>query len=203
MFSWDAITRLSLHHTSVNAAALLLVWLHRRQVLAMKVFLNWGCSSKQWLRKVMKQPYKAILGSVLMLGLLLFVVVLAQTAKRGTSNSTTQPSLAEASAVPMDSLPILHFHETVFDFGTVTHDYEFTNTGQSSLIIYEVIASCNLCTTAAWSRRPIQVGEHGKIQVTFNSAGRLGKQGKYLIIRANTDPPETRLLLKGEVEPAS
>ncbi len=103
-------------------------------------------------------------------------------------------------------LPIIAYQETIFDFGTLTagelakHEFSFTNQGHSPLVIYEVIPSCNLCTQATWTRQAIQPGQKGTIQVTFNSTGRSGKQGKYLIVRANTDPADTRLLIRGEVQ---
>jgi hypothetical protein len=97
------------------------------------------------------------------------------------------------------------FQETIFDFGTikagtiVKHAYLFTNTGTQSLVIQEVIPSCKLCTQAASTRQVVQPGEQGAIIVEFNSAGRSGKQGKYVTIRSNAADSPTRVLIRGEI----
>jgi len=76
------------------------------------------------------------------------------------------------------SLPKICFTEKIFDFGTLivgelaTHEYQFTNTGNSPLVIQEVITECDKCdksTTALWTSALIQPGQSGNIQVTFNS----------------------------------
>ena len=102
-------------------------------------------------------------------------------------------------------LPAFHFSERVFDFGTATagalveHTYEFTNTGDRPLIIHKVIGGCSGCVTAAWLRQPMQPGAQGEIKVKLNSTDQLGAQ--VIVIRANTEPPEARLLLKGVIKP--
>ncbi len=99
----------------------------------------------------------------------------------------------------------LQFQETVFDFGTikagtiVKHAYLFTNTGTQLLVIQEVIPSCKLCTQASTIQQVIQPGEQGTIVVEFNSAGRTGKQGKYVTIRSNAADSPTRVLIRGEI----
>lgn len=108
-----------------------------------------------------------------------------------------------------DARPIIAYQETIYDFGVcttgaqITHGYVFTNIGSSPLMIHEAVPSCGLCTTVSFPKEPIQPGERHTIKVTFDSKGRTGKQGKYVIIRANTEPNETRLLLSGTVQPAS
>ncbi len=105
--------------------------------------------------------------------------------------------------------PILHFIERVFDFGTtaagtlIEHTYEFINTGDRPLIIHQVMGGCNGCVTAEWYQQPIQPGAQGKIKVRLNSTDQLGTQEQVIVIRANTDPTETRLLLKGVIQPPS
>ena len=118
--------------------------------------------------------------------------------------------LAEVYAKGMYAahLPACQFRESVFDFGTimpgevVEHAYTFTNTGNAPLLIHEVVAGCcSDCATAVWPKQPVQVGESGTIQVRLNSTKQPGQLAQVIAIRANTDPPEVRLLLKGVVAP--
>jgi hypothetical protein len=110
-----------------------------------------------------------------------------------------------AQAPLAESQATITFKETVFDFesiepGTVVrHDYIFTNTGKQVLIIQEVLPSCKLCTQAVCTQPVVQTGEQGIIRVEFNSAGRTGKQGKYVTIRSNASNSPTRILVRGTV----
>ena len=105
--------------------------------------------------------------------------------------------------------PVFHFSERVFDFGTATagalveHTYKFINTGDRPLIIHKVIGGCNGCVTVEWHQQPIQPGAQGEIKVKLNSADQLRAQAQVIVIRANTDPPEARLLLQGVIQPPS
>ena len=156
----------------------------------------------------MQKLSKALIVSLIAISSTLGAIVLTKRYKEQEKNKSSQAVLAEVYEQGMyaTNLPQFHCQVKVFDFGIITvgevvaHEYEFTNTGASPLIIHEVIASCSQCTTVTWPQGLIQVGGSSKIKVVFNSAGRSGKQRRYVIVRANTDPPEIRLLLKGEVK---
>lgn len=102
--------------------------------------------------------------------------------------------------------PIFQFTERIFDFGTITagetvaHTYTFTNTGDRPLIIHEVTGGCcSECVAATWLQEPIAPGKQGQIKVHLNGTDETGAQEQVIAIRANTDPPEARILLKGVV----
>ena len=85
------------------------------------------------------------------------------------------------------------FNEKTHDFGTikeangsVTHTFEFTNTGGEPLVIINVNASCG-CTRPEYPKEPIMPGKKGKVKVTFNPAGRPGEFSKEVKIRTNGD----------------
>ena len=68
------------------------------------------------------------------------------------------------SAVAFAAQPSMEFTKTEHNFGTikeeigaVTTKFEFTNNGDSPLIIQRVAASCG-CTTPSYSREPILPG---------------------------------------------
>jgi peptidoglycan-associated lipoprotein len=74
----------------------------------------------------------------------------------------------------LSGVPIMHFEERSIDFGMVKkgekreHTFEFVNRGDVPLVI-EFIDACT-CTTVDWSEEPVEPGERGAINVTFDSA---------------------------------
>ena len=108
---------------------------------------------------------------------------------------------------PMDTVNVakIEFAEEEFDFGSikegevVKHTYAFTNTGKAPLLISNARSTCG-CTVPEWPQEPIAPGESGKIEVQFNSKGKKQQQNKYVTITANTNPAQTKVLLKGFVE---
>ncbi|HBH23766.1 MAG TPA: hypothetical protein DDY13_10125 [Cytophagales bacterium] len=102
----------------------------------------------------------------------------------------------------------IKFDDAEFDFGTikegdvVEHTFKFVNDGEEPLIIQKATASCG-CTVPSWPKEPISPGESGEIQVRFDSKGKPNQQTKRITITANTNPPVTRLTIKGMVTPAS
>ena len=98
---------------------------------------------------------------------------------------------------------ILGMKETSFDFGRipqgkpVTHVFEVTNTGNDSLKIENVQASCG-CTTPEWEREKVQAaGEKTKINVGFNAASE-GPFTKTITITYNGSKSK-QITIKGDV----
>lgn len=89
----------------------------------------------------------------------------------------------------------------VIDEGTIAkHDFTFTNTGDSPLIITNASGSCG-CTVPSWPREPIAPGETGTIHVEFNSTNRTGAQTKQVTLTANTTPNKKILSIRAQVTP--
>lgn len=102
------------------------------------------------------------------------------------------------SAVLADSKIV--FTKTTHDFGTiqekdgdVTVKFEFTNTGDSPLLVTRASASCG-CTTPTHPKKPLREGEKGEIEVTYHAKGRPGPFDKSIYVYTN-DPKNERLLL--------
>jgi hypothetical protein len=99
---------------------------------------------------------------------------------------------------------VMEFDETTFNFGTISqgevakHTFFFKNTGKSPLIIASAQGSCG-CTIPIWPKDPIQPGQEGKIEVSFNSEFKSGPQEKMVTILANTDPIKSYLKVVGKV----
>lgn len=105
---------------------------------------------------------------------------------------------------------ILQFEVESFDFGTVEEGekaektFTFKNTGNQPIILSNVRASCG-CTTPNWTREPIMPGQSGKIEVSYNSAGRPGAFNKTITITSNATEATKVLTIRGNVvsDPAS
>lgn len=116
----------------------------------------------------------------------------------------TASTTPEVEVKPDGPLPNFQFAKTEHDFGSinegdvVNHTFEFTNTGESPLIIESAKASCG-CTVPRWPREPIPVGGAAQIEVSFNSKGKPGTQNKTVTITANTYPKITKLNIKSTV----
>ena len=101
--------------------------------------------------------------------------------------------------------PKLILQQDEYDFGDikqgekVSHTFVLTNGGGDLLKIEEVHPSCG-CTAALPEKTELAPGESTNLTVTYNSAGRLGKQKK--IVRINSNDPdrlEAMLTIKANV----
>lgn len=120
-------------------------------------------------------------------------------------SANIQEDFTGMSAEEKESAPSVKFENTTFNFEKikqgekVDHEYKFTNTGKSDLVIRKVRASCG-CTAIITDKKIIKPGEAGSIKVNFNSAGKLGSQNKTVTVITN-DPQHPReiLWIRGEV----
>jgi hypothetical protein len=100
--------------------------------------------------------------------------------------------------------PVVKFDQTTHDFGTISedagavHDFTFTNTGSSPLIIRNVTTSCG-CTTPEWTKQPVAPGAKGSIKVKYDTKGRPGAIDKTITVSTNAKPAQTVLRIIGEV----
>lgn len=87
--------------------------------------------------------------------------------------------------------PVITWEKKTHDFGDiyqgdkVEHTFYFTNTGNEPLLITNVQVSCGCTTPKGWPRDPIPPGGKGELSVSFNSAGKMGKQNKPVTIISN------------------
>ena len=114
-------------------------------------------------------------------------------------------AIAGLATIAAQNAPEIKFNVSVHDFGTfpeetgkVSYTFEFTNSGQSDLIVQNVRASCG-CTTPDWTKTPVKPGETGFVEVTYNASGRPGAFTKTITVTTNAG--EEVLTIKGEVIP--
>ena len=101
----------------------------------------------------------------------------------------------------------IKFDNTMHDFalvaeedGSVSHDFQFTNTGDAALVIFEVTTNCG-CTVADYPQAPIAPGAQGKVTITFDPKNNPGEFAKEIIVKSNAKKKRTRLHIKGMVMP--
>ena len=120
-----------------------------------------------------------------------------------TTDLVNSPLTANSNAEKVLT-PNIEILETRYNFGeiqqgeSVTHDFILKNTGDADLIISAAKGSCG-CTVPEWPKTPIAKGEEAAIKVTFNSAGRSGKQTKTVTLETNAIPSIKVLTITGNL----
>jgi hypothetical protein len=105
-----------------------------------------------------------------------------------------------------DKGPKIQFKELKWDFGNkkqgevLKHTFRFENVGDESLVIHRVRTSCG-CAAAIISKKELNPGEKGEIQVKFDTRGYYGEQNKYIYVESN-DPSESvkQLMISASIE---
>ena len=120
-----------------------------------------------------------------------------------TADLVSSPLTAKQSAEKV-LMPRIQMDEASFDFGemqqgeSVTHDFVLKNIGDANLIISTAKGSCG-CTVPEWPKEPIAKAEEVTIKVTFNSAGKSGKQNKTVTLVTNAIPNTKVITITGNV----
>jgi hypothetical protein len=78
-----------------------------------------------------------------------------------------------------------------------TIDFEFKNTGKTTVIITNVKASCG-CTATDYTKTPIQAGQTAKITATYNAATK-GAFTKTVTVTTSAEETPKILIFKGTV----
>lgn len=123
--------------------------------------------------------------------------------------ATIEEYFPPMTAAELTNAPKLIFKETTHDFGNMRKNsvsnaqFEFTNTGNTSLNIRAIKPNCG-CTIISLEKYDFAPGESGKIEVQFDATGRKGTQQKSIVIFSN-DPsaPTQRLVVKAKVDDIS
>ena len=140
---------------------------------------------------------------LLLVSLVLLSCSLSSDEKTITTDLVSSPLTANSKAEKV-LMPNIEMIETSYDFGemqqgkSVTHDFILKNTGDADLIITAAKGSCG-CTVPEWPKNPIGKGEEAAIKVTFNSAGKLGKQNKTVTLVTNAIPNTKVITINGNV----
>lgn len=116
-------------------------------------------------------------------------------------------SILFSAFVFSQSVPKMEFNKKVHDFGvikeevgSVTTQFEFTNTGKSPIIIQRVSTSCG-CTTPSYTREPVLPGKKGIVSAKYSTVGRSGNFNKSITVYTNIPDTIFTLNIKGTVTP--
>lgn len=93
-----------------------------------------------------------------------------------------------------------NFGKVAEEVGTVTTEFEFTNTGKAPLVIQDVRVTCG-CTTPAYTREPVLPGKKGIIKVSYSTIGRVGPIDRKVTVFTNVPDAVYTLAISGEVLP--
>ena len=127
---------------------------------------------------------------ILTLGLLSFVLAFS--------------TISFAQGVQVITGPSMSLDKDVHDYGKIKKDsdgacfFTITNSGTEPLLITNAKGSCG-CTVPEWPKTPIANGEEAAIKVTFNSAGKSGKQNKTVTLVTNAIPNTKVITINGNV----
>ena len=127
----------------------------------------------------------------------LICFVFAGFAGFGQEASASTTKVAEPGIAVFESESLVHDFGKIPQGTPVTHEFKFTNSGKTPLVITHVQASCG-CTTPAWSKDPIPPGGEGFVKATFNAAS-MGGFNKTITVMANVEHGFKQLTVKGEV----
>jgi hypothetical protein len=103
--------------------------------------------------------------------------------------------------------PKMNFANTRFDYGTIKEEdgkqeavFNFTNTGDSVLVITRVQSSCG-CTAADYTKSPVPPGGKGYVKAVFDPRGYSSRFAKSVSVYANAKPAVVVLVIEGTVTP--
>lgn len=103
--------------------------------------------------------------------------------------------------------PKLNFATVKHDYGTIKADdgkkeaiFEFTNTGDSVLVITRVQPSCG-CTASDYTKAPVPPGGKGFVKALFDPHGQSGRFTKSISVFSNSKPTVVVLIIEGQVTP--
>jgi hypothetical protein len=114
--------------------------------------------------------------------------------------------LALSSATGFGQLAEFSIKEAVHKFpksnegAVLEHEFIFTNTGKSPLIISGYTVACS-CTKVILPKDPIAPGQKGTIKLTFDTEGRSFYQDRTILLQTNTKKKSEKLRFKVYVEP--
>lgn len=103
--------------------------------------------------------------------------------------------------------PRLNFPVLRHDYGVLKEEagkqevvFNFTNTGDSVLVITRVQPSCG-CTASDYTKSPIPPGGKGFVTAVFEPRGFNGRFAKSISVYSNAKPAVTVLIIEGQVAP--
>ena len=141
---------------------------------------------------------------VLAFGLIIYLVFSCDQDPSKKINAENVQATEQRIEKVFDSAEI-EFDFDSYDFGEVKDgevvevNFNFTNTGNSDLIIFDASASCG-CTVPEYPQNiNIKPGQSDKLKVRFDTADKPGKQIKSVTLTTNTNSGKKIIRISGFV----
>ena len=137
--------------------------------------------------------------------LVVFVLISCETNNNNISTDLVNNPVSADGINKGANVPVIQFEKTEHDYGKilqgeqVSYTFKFKNVGDAPLLITSIEKTCG-CTSPEFTRTPVKPGDDGKITITYDSKGHKGFQNKRLIVKANTNPSESIIRIKAQVE---
>ena len=132
----------------------------------------------------------------------------ASREKINTNDQTKPASVVTLPPAPNDAAtsgPMISFNKKQHDFGSlwdieeVTYRFEFTNTGDETLIIDQNLKTSCGCTAAEPDKYAYEPGERGTMGITFKPKGH-GRQAKTITVVSNAvNEPSITLVIRSDI----
>jgi hypothetical protein len=125
--------------------------------------------------------------------------------KRISTEVVNNPATANETGESNKGVAVFTFETDNHEFGEiiqgerVTYAFKFKNTGDVPLVISSASASCG-CTVPEYTKTPVEPGDEGFINVTFDSSGKSGMVSKTITLIANTVPSTKVLTISADIQ---
>ncbi|TYA55998.1 DUF1573 domain-containing protein [Formosa maritima] len=142
------------------------------------------------------------------LGLSALCLIAFTSCKEDASKKINEENVAVAAERDANSskFPVITFDKTTHDFGEIEAKenvetvFNYTNTGESPLVITDIKSSCGCTVPQDWSKEPLNPGDKGHFTVKFNGSG-ANKVSKTVTITANTETGKETVTISAFVKP--
>ena len=117
-----------------------------------------------------------------------------------TISASIEENFSALTQEQRNNAPKIEFVLVNYDFGTIEegqsaeHEFEFSNTGKSDLIIRKIKPSCG-CTTVEPADKVIGPGKKSSFKASFNTKGFSGRNAKSITVISN-DPVNPTIILR-------
>lgn len=98
----------------------------------------------------------------------------------------------------IEAIETVHHFDTIPQYGLVSHDFKFVNTGNEPLIISNAKTSCG-CDVPSWKNDPVLPGDTLTVNYKYDSK-RIGMINKSMTVTTNaTNKPSIVVRSKGYI----
>ena len=141
------------------------------------------------------------------LGLSALCMIAFTSCKDNAANKVKSENVAIAAErdATAGDFPAIAFNKEVHDFGIIENGtpvettFEYTNTGNSMLVVSNIKSTCGCTVPSNWTKE-VAPGETGRFAVKFNGKGNGNKVSKTVTLTTNTEKGKETVKITAFVE---